>query len=201
MRGVNVNMKQENKFSIPNLITSARILGSIGLMFTDSMSVSFLVLYSLCGISDVVDGWIARATKSSSEFGAKLDSIADILFYSVMAVHFFPFLIRELPVALWCVAGGVIFARALIYLFVAVKYHRFAAIHTYLNKATGFLLFVMPYFILCAATVFICTILAIVSVVATIEELLIHLCSKEYRADVRTIFQLRRKVSADVNVA
>lgn len=192
-----MRMKQEKRLTIPNLITSTRIVGSIFLMFTKPMSVSFFVLYTLCGISDAIDGWVARATKSTSEFGAKLDSIADILFYTAMGVQVLPYLLRELPIALWCVAGGVILVRIIIYLFVAIKHHRFASIHTYLNKATGFALFMIPYFIACAGTVLICSILAVVSSIATIEELLIHVCSKEYPSNARTILHLRKNADAN----
>lgn len=189
-------MKKEHKFTIPNIITSIRIVGAIYLFFADSMSTTFFILYTLCGISDVIDGWVARATKSTSEFGAKLDSIADLLFYAVMAVHIFPALLRDLPIQLWCVAGGVVTARILIYLFVAIKYRRFAAIHTYMNKITGFVIFVMPYFIVYSATVLICSIVAVISSLATLEELLIHLFSKVYPAGVKTIWQIRKNALA-----
>uniref|UniRef100_UPI004057057E CDP-alcohol phosphatidyltransferase family protein n=1 Tax=Acetatifactor sp. TaxID=1872090 RepID=UPI004057057E len=192
-------MKKENKLSIPNLITSTRIVGAICMLFTRPMSISFFVLYTLCGISDAIDGWVARATKSTTEFGAKLDSIADLLFYTAMAVQVFPFLVRDLPIALWCVAGAVILTRVITYLFVAVKHHRFASIHTYLNKATGFVIFIIPYFIVCAGTVLICSIVGLISSLATIEELLIHLCSKEYPPKAKTLFQLRK--NADMGVS
>lgn len=192
-------MKKESKLTIPNLITSTRIVGSIGLLFTNPMSVTFFVLYTLCGISDAIDGWVARATKSTTEFGTKLDSVADILFYTAMAIQVFPYLLRDLPIALWCVAGAVIFTRIIIYLFVAIKHHRFASIHTYLNKATGFVIFVIPYFIACAGTVLICSIVGLISCLATIEELVIHLCAKEYPPKVKSIFLLRKSVDANAS--
>ena len=41
----------------------------------------------------MLDGTIARATNSTSEFGARLDSISDLIFYAVMIVKFFPILL------------------------------------------------------------------------------------------------------------
>ncbi len=192
-------MKKESKFTIPNLITSTRIAGAICLLFTGPMSVSFFVLYTLCGISDAVDGWVARATKNTSEFGAKLDSVADLMFYSVLAIQIFPFMVRDFPAALWWVAAGVLTVRAIIYLFVAIKHHCFAAIHTYLNKATGFVIFLMPYFIACAATVIIGCVVAVISSLATLEELFIHVFSKEYPPKVRNILELRKSMDAKVS--
>lgn len=191
--------KKESKLTIPNLITSTRIAGSIGLFFTDPMSVSFFVLYTLCGLSDAVDGWVARATKNTSDFGAKLDSVADLMFYTAMGVQVFPYLLRDLPIALWCVAGAVIFTRIMIYLFVAIKHHSFASIHTYMNKMTGFVIFVIPYFIVCAGTVLICSIVGVISSLATVEEFVIHLCSKEYPPKAKSIFQLRKSMDANAS--
>ena len=37
-------------------------------------------MYLFCGITDMVDGTIARKTKSVSEWGARLDTLADNVF-------------------------------------------------------------------------------------------------------------------------
>ena len=93
----------------------------------------------------MLDGTIARATNSTSEFGARLDSIADLIFYAVMIVKFFPILLEVLPVWMWylyrCGTGD----PCLLYVTAAVRYHRFASLHTILNKATGFCVFCLPY--------------------------------------------------------
>ena len=41
-------------------------------------------IYTFAGLTDVLDGWLARKTGRASEFGARLDSVADLLFYSVL---------------------------------------------------------------------------------------------------------------------
>jgi len=75
---------------LPNIITSLRLVGAIGMLFTKPFSVWFFVLYAFCGISDLADGWIARMTHTESEFGAKLDSVADLSFNAVMVIKTFP---------------------------------------------------------------------------------------------------------------
>ena len=47
---------------LPNIITLLRIAGSMGLLFCDVMGVAIWIIYGLCGISDIVDGWLARST-------------------------------------------------------------------------------------------------------------------------------------------
>ena len=53
-------------------------------------SISFSIMYLFCGITDMVDGTIARKTKSMSEFGARLDTVADSVFVAVCFVKILP---------------------------------------------------------------------------------------------------------------
>ena len=40
----------------------------------------------ICGLSDVLDGIIARKTNTASSFGARLDTIADFIFVTVLLI-------------------------------------------------------------------------------------------------------------------
>ena len=62
---------------IANIITSLRIICSILMLFCRVPSIRFCLLYIFCGLTDMVDGAIARKTNAVSEFGARLDSVAD----------------------------------------------------------------------------------------------------------------------------
>ena len=64
---------------IANVLTACRILGSILLLFFPVFSVAFYIIYIFCGVSDMIDGTIARKTNSISKFGSKLDTIADLV--------------------------------------------------------------------------------------------------------------------------
>ena len=64
-----------------NVITLMRIGLAISLLFIRKYSPLFLILYSICGFTDILDGYIARKTRTESKFGAKLDTIADLLFF------------------------------------------------------------------------------------------------------------------------
>ena len=55
-----------------NVITGLRILVSAVLVFCPVFSQIFYVLYLIAGLSDMVDGIIARKTNSVSEFGSRL---------------------------------------------------------------------------------------------------------------------------------
>ena len=78
---------------LPNIITLLRIAGSMGLLFCDVMGVAIWIIYGLCGISDIVDGWLARKLKCVTKKGALLDSLADICFVVCCAWKLLPILI------------------------------------------------------------------------------------------------------------
>ena len=59
---------------LPNIITSLRIAGSLGLLFCDVTGVLFWIIYALCGISDIADGRIARKLKCVTRKGDLLDT-------------------------------------------------------------------------------------------------------------------------------
>ena len=130
------------KKQIANIITSSRILCSICLLLCPMFSIVFYIIYLFCGITDMVDGTIARKTKTTSEFGARLDTVADSVFVAVCFVKILPLL--KFPTWLWTwiviitiikignVVWGLIFDKKLM------------SIHTILNKVTGFLLFLFP---------------------------------------------------------
>ena len=82
-----------------NFITICRIFGSILLLFFPVFSFSFYGLYLFCGISDMVDGTIARKTNAESAFGARLDTVADFVFVTVSLIKFLPVL--DIPKWLW----------------------------------------------------------------------------------------------------
>ena len=61
---------------IPDIITTLRLLGAVFLLPSDPASVVFGVIYGLCGVSDMADGYLARRLHAESKAGAVLDSVA-----------------------------------------------------------------------------------------------------------------------------
>ena len=53
------------KKHIANIITGSRIVFSLSLLFIPLSSAWFYALYLLCGLSDMVDGTVARRTRSA----------------------------------------------------------------------------------------------------------------------------------------
>lgn len=172
--------------NIPNLITILRIVFSVILLLAIPLTSLFYMIYILCGLSDVVDGYIARKTNTTSKLGATLDSIADAIFIAIVLGIFIPMI--ELPdeILIWILTIACI--RMISLLIGYYRYHTIAFIHTYGNKLTGLVLFCFPmllnvvgvttmaYFICCFASL------------SAVEELVINITSKELVRDAKSLF-------------
>lgn len=177
----------KSKITVPNCITSLRIIGSLLMIFTKIFTAEFYVIYTLCGITDVLDGFIARLTKKSTEFGARLDSVADLLFYGVMLVKLLPRIYSVMPTEVPAMVTSLVVLRVCSYTIAAFRYKKFASLHTYMNKASGFCCFLMPYLILAdIKEVLVYWIVYIVALVAGLEELIIHSTAQTYGRENRT---------------
>ena len=133
--------------TIPNALTFTRLVGAIVLIFIKPMTLPFLVIYSIAGFTDAIDGYVARKLHQESEFGSKLDSVSDLTFYAVMLIKTFPFLYSGLPKKIWIFVGAVILFRLFMYIVNAVVKKEILTSHSYLNKASGLLIFGLPYLI------------------------------------------------------
>ena len=130
------------KKQIANIITSCRILLSITLLFCPVFSVCFYSIYLLCGFTDMVDGTIARKTNSASEFGARLDTIADFIFFAVSLIKLLSAIHIPKWIWVWIVVIAIIKICNVILGFIYTK--KLISLHTVMNKITGLLLFLLP---------------------------------------------------------
>ena len=182
--------KSENhKWNTADTITAVRMVSSLFLLFLPLRSAVFLTVYTLTGLTDALDGWLARKTGTASDFGARLDSIADLLFYTVLLLRLFPVLWRTLPVVIWYAVAVMFLVRLAAYAVAAIKYHCFAALHTWLNKLTGVAVFLLPYALAVSTGIVYSWAVCILAFAASLEELAIHLWRPAYRADRKSIFQ------------
>lgn len=165
---------------LPNIITCFRIMGTFGLLFLEPLSPIFYIVYTLAGASDILDGCIARMMKTTSELGAKLDSIADLMFYAVMLIKIFPIMWIRLSRTIWIVVGMILVLRAISCTVAAVRERRFASLHTYWNKLTGAAVFSIPYIIQQPIANPFCWGVCGIAGIATIRELMMHIRGKAY---------------------
>lgn len=179
-------------FTAANCCTMLRIALCPVLLALESRSAAFLIVYGLCGLTDALDGFLARRSGTASAFGAKLDSAADLSFYSVMLIKMFPLMLQTLTHTVWILLAATMLLHVLIYLTAALRYRRFASSHTWLNKLTGLLVFLVPYMLPQRFGVGYSMAACIVSLVAGSEELSLYLISPVYRPEIHSLVQLLR---------
>lgn len=180
---------------IPNMISVLRMICSVLLLFVRPLSAVFFIIYIICGLSDFLDGYIARRAKAVTSLGATLDSIADIVFFGIMLVIVIPMLQWQ-----WWILGliGVTVAVRLLSIGIGfARYHTLACLHTYANKAAGALLFLFPFIYFVAGQTMTAVLLCGITFLSAIEELVINITSKELDKNVRWIFQGSKQKSDD----
>lgn len=175
---------------LPNIITISRMIATLILLCIQPLSSLFFIIYTLAGCSDVLDGWIARKWNLISNFGSKLDSIADLLFYSITTILCFPTYWSVFPTTVWFCVLSVILIRIISYSYSWFKYKTFSSLHTYMNKAAGFSVFMIPYFVLTSYGKLWVSLSCLVNLMASFEELLIHIFAKEYNVKNQSILKL-----------
>ncbi len=124
---------------IPNIITAFRFLGATSLLFCNPAGVAFWVIYDLCGISDMLDGYLARKLNAESNTGAMLDSVADICFVACCAIRLIP--VVQIPTWLWIWAASIVTVKLINQVSALIVYRHLIFPHTMANKLTGLLLF------------------------------------------------------------
>ena len=90
----------------------------------------------------MIDGPTARRTRSVSKFGAKLDTVADLVFVAVCLIKLIPLLDIPLWLSVWIAIIVLIKGSNIASGYVRQK--RFVAVHSAMNRITGILLFLLP---------------------------------------------------------
>ena len=90
----------------------------------------------------MIDGRIARKTNTVSEFGSKLDTAADFIFFIVCLIKLLPIL--EMPMWLWLWFVIIAIVKISNGLSGVVLQNKSLVEHTIMNKVTGLLLFILP---------------------------------------------------------
>lgn len=185
-------------FTPANLLTLARIPLALGLLAVPSLSPAFFRLYVLSGVTDMLDGPVARRTHTESRIGARLDSLADAVFLAAVLYRLLP-LLHLSRRFLWTLALiGLLRCGA--WMIGCWKYHRFAALHTLANKVTGAALFCAPCLLPWVPSHILCAALCILAGLSAGEELTIQCLSREFDPNIRSILHLHIPSEKEINL-
>ena len=151
-----------------NAVTIFRIVAGIVLLFCPVFSPAFYVFYIVAGVSDMLDGFVARKTNTASRFGARLDTIADFVLVVVCLIKLLPIL--SIPAWLYIWIGIIALIKVVNIISGFAVQKRFVAVHSVMNKATGALLFLMPLTIPAVSLKYSAIVVCAVATFAAIQE-------------------------------
>ena len=156
------------KKHIANIITGSRIALSLPLLFIPLSSAWFYVFYMFCGLTDMIDGTIARKTETVSSFGSKLDTASDLVFMAVCAVKLLPKINICIWLWIWIAVIAIVKVTNIVIGFIRRK--KLVALHTVLNKTTGLLLFFMPLTLQFIVPTYSLAVVCTVATIAALQE-------------------------------
>ena len=131
------------KKHLANIISGSRIVAAGILYLFSKIDWRFMIVYTFCGITDLIDGPVARKCNSTSAVGAVLDTVGDILTYMALAKillvqHFIP-----TWVVVWMIIAGLgDLAAGLLSL---KKCKKFFIVHSLFGKILGGSVFAFPF--------------------------------------------------------
>lgn len=182
------------KLTLANLLTSLRFVLAPVLLWLawNGNGNLFLLVLAVTFLTDALDGIAARMLDQQSEFGALLDSAADILIYSIMSVSIWwlwPDIVeREKTFIVLAIASYLVPV-----LIGIIKFHALTSYHTRLVKlavlSIGSAFFIL--FLFDIAWPF--QLAVALSLLAATEEIAITLYLTELRSDIRSFWELIHK--------
>jgi len=177
-----------------NLLTLTRIVLALVLLLIPPHGTAFITVYLLCGLSDVLDGYIARKTKTESKLGSRLDSVADFVLTVSVIIVIYPIIKPSLGILLWI--AGIALIRFAAVGVVWAKFRTPAMLHTLANKATGILFFLLPLSLALVSPAVPVIVLCIAATLSAVEELTIDILFSSFQPDIRSIFS-RNQANSD----
>lgn len=125
-----------------NIITGIRIACSLSMLICSTFSTCFYAFYIAGGISDVLDGMVARKLGQETKLGAQFDTIADIVFIASVIIK----VVNAIYIPTWLIIwiASIALIKCINISDALIIYKRFIPEHTVLNKICGTFIFAIP---------------------------------------------------------
>ncbi|KYK61903.1 hypothetical protein DCS_03048 [Drechmeria coniospora] len=87
-RVANAAVLHENIYTIPNFLTATRLVAApiVGYLVLQDMHLWAVGLFAYAGVTDLLDGWIARRWNSKTVVGTVIDPMADKALMTILTV-------------------------------------------------------------------------------------------------------------------
>jgi len=192
-----MNSKQhseQSRLTLPNLLTGFRFIAAPGLLWLawQNHGIAFMILLAIAFLTDLLDGLAARLTGQVSQFGATLDSWADVITYLTIAIGcwwLWPDVVhRELFFV------SLIVASCLLPAFAGFsKFGRFTSYHTWGVKIAAASMGLSLYVLFLGGPAWPFRVAAGICILAAIEEIALTLLLSEPESNVRSVWDVLKR--------
>lgn len=191
-------MQFRKRINIPNLLSFYRLLSFPVILFLAlaGFQQAFAVMIIINLITDVLDGLLARMLKQQTEFGARIDTIADIGTYILVFLGIWLF--KRADFAPHVVSFSVFIGLLVVALGLSlIKFGRFPSLHLYSWKIGGYIqgTFFFTLFAFGFITPFY-YIMVYWGIFAFLEHIIIQLIIPEMRSNVKGLYWVARGSSS-----
>jgi phosphatidylglycerophosphate synthase len=183
-----------SRLTLPNLLTGFRFIAAPGLLWLawNGHGIAFMVLLAIAFLTDVLDGLAARLTGQVSQFGATLDSWADVITYLTIAIccwWLWPTVVlRELAYVIMIVASCLLPAIAGF-----SKFGCFTSYHTWAVKLAVASMGLTLYVLFLGGPVWPFRLAAVICILAAIEEIALTFLLSEPESNVRSVWDVLKR--------
>lgn len=183
-------MQKKEIFNIPNYLCSYRIIMFPVIMyfaFTGKQTL-FVIFFIINLLTDIADGIIARKLKIESDFGARLDSMADNLTYilAFTGIYIFKWEDFEPHKISFLIFIGFLVSTVVLSL---IKFGKFPGFHLYSTKIAGY---IEGIFFICLFTVGFITpfyyFMIAWGIMGAIEHIAIQMTIPAMKSDVKGLY-------------
>jgi len=185
---------EPSKLNLPNFLTGFRFIAAPVLLWLawNGHGIAFMGLLAVAFLTDMLDGMVARRTGQVTQFGATLDSWADVITYLTIALccwWLWPDIVRR---ELFYV--GLIIASCLLPALAGIlKFGRFTSYHTWGVKIAAASMGLTLYILFLYGLTWPFRIAAVICILAAIEEIVITWLLHEPESNLRSVWDVLKR--------
>ena len=191
---------EPSKLTLPNLLTGFRFVAAPGLLWLawHGHGIGFMILLACAFLTDLLDGFVARLMGQVSQFGAMLDSWADVITYLTIAIScwwLWPVIVQQELVFV-----SLIVASCLLPAFAGFsKFGCFTSYHTWAVKVAAAAMGLSLYTLFLGGPSWPFRIAAIICIVAALEEVALTFLLPEPESNVRSVWDVLKRAPPKQN--
>jgi cardiolipin synthase len=183
-----------SKLTLPNLLTGFRFVAAPVLLWLawQGYGIVFMILLALAFLTDLLDGFAARLMGQVSQFGAALDSWADVITYLTIAI------------GCWWLWPDVVYKELIFVILMLVscllpavvgfsKFGCFTSYHTWGVKIAAASMGLSLYILFFGGPAWPFRLAAVICILAAIEEIALTLLLSESESNVRSIWDVLKR--------